>query len=128
MSQQEGKITPMGKVIAPAGEPIYDNYTPGAEPPKNADARGGYGNRDDKEGFGSDTATGATALGVSHAFRSNEDNPGGFSEKDKPLENEDHALTTTEYNTDPKDAYSDLEGGITRNPSKEANGENTPVI
>ncbi|WP_155800977.1 hypothetical protein [Pontibacter sp. BAB1700] len=30
---------------------------PGADPPKNEHQRGGFGNRDGKEGFGSDTAS-----------------------------------------------------------------------
>lgn len=38
---------------------------PGADPPKNEHQRGGFGNRDGKEGFGSDTASeGPTATGV----------------------------------------------------------------
>ena len=37
---------------------------PNADPPKNEAARGGFGNRDGKEGYGSDTAGGETALGV----------------------------------------------------------------
>ncbi|HEY4651155.1 MAG TPA: hypothetical protein VIG72_07060 [Pontibacter sp.] len=38
---------------------------PGADPPKNEHQRGGFGNRDGKEGFGSDTAgQGPSAVGV----------------------------------------------------------------
>ena len=37
---------------------------PNADPPKNEAARGGFGNREGKEGYGSDTAGGETALGV----------------------------------------------------------------
>ncbi len=38
---------------------------PGADPPKNEHQRGGFGNRDGKEGFGSDTAgQGPSATGV----------------------------------------------------------------
>ncbi|MBD1397394.1 hypothetical protein H9Q13_09475 [Pontibacter sp. JH31] len=38
---------------------------PGANPPKNEHQRGGFGNRDGKEGFGSDTASeGPSATGV----------------------------------------------------------------
>jgi len=38
---------------------------PGADPPKNEHQRGGFGNRDGKEGFGSDTAgNGPSAIGV----------------------------------------------------------------
>ncbi len=40
------------------------HHIPNADPPKNEAARGGFGNRDGKQGFGSDTAGGATALGV----------------------------------------------------------------
>ena len=40
------------------------HHIPNADPPKNDAARGGFGNRDGKEGFGSDTAGGETALGV----------------------------------------------------------------
>ncbi|GAB3824941.1 hypothetical protein [Pontibacter rugosus] len=38
---------------------------PGANPPKNEHQRGGFGNRDGKEGYGSDTAgNGPSAIGV----------------------------------------------------------------
>jgi hypothetical protein len=38
---------------------------PGANPPKNEHQRGGFGNRDGKEGYGSDTASeGPSAIGV----------------------------------------------------------------
>lgn len=38
---------------------------PGADPPKNEHQRGGFGNRDGKQGFGSDTASeGPSATGV----------------------------------------------------------------
>ena len=40
------------------------HHIPNADPPKNEAARGGFGNRDGKEGFGSDTSGGATAVGV----------------------------------------------------------------
>ena len=40
------------------------NITPGADPPKNADARGGYGNRDGKQGFGTDSSGGITAVSM----------------------------------------------------------------
>lgn len=45
-------------------EMMAGHYIPNADPPKNEAARGGFGNRDGKEGFGSDTAGGETALGV----------------------------------------------------------------
>ncbi|WP_400192849.1 hypothetical protein [Hymenobacter sp. B81] len=37
---------------------------PGADPPKNEDARGGFGNRDGKQGFGTDSSDGITAVSV----------------------------------------------------------------
>ena len=37
---------------------------PDADPPKNEAARGGFGNRDGKEGFGTDSGTGSTAVSV----------------------------------------------------------------
>ena len=37
---------------------------PNADPPKNEDARGGYGNRDGKEGFGTVSGEGETALSM----------------------------------------------------------------
>ena len=40
------------------------HHIPNADPPKNEAARGGFGNRDGKEGFGSDTSGGSTAVGV----------------------------------------------------------------
>jgi len=40
------------------------HHIPNADPPKNEAARGGFGNRDGKEGFGSDTSGGETAVGV----------------------------------------------------------------
>ncbi|WP_375435231.1 hypothetical protein [uncultured Hymenobacter sp.] len=40
------------------------HITPGGDPPKNEDARGGFGNREGKEGYGTDSSTGITALGV----------------------------------------------------------------
>ena len=48
MSHFEGTKTPLGKVIAPGPEPDFDNIIPEASVPKNGDARGGFGNRDDK--------------------------------------------------------------------------------
>lgn len=41
------------------------HIVPGADPPKNEHQRGGFGNRDGKEGYGSDTAgNGPSAIGV----------------------------------------------------------------
>ncbi|RTQ48446.1 hypothetical protein EJV47_15855 [Hymenobacter gummosus] len=37
---------------------------PGADPPKNEDARGGFGNRDGKQGFGTDSSDGISAVSV----------------------------------------------------------------
>lgn len=37
---------------------------PGADPPKNEEQRGGFGNRDGKSGFGSDSSDGPTAVSV----------------------------------------------------------------
>ncbi|OGX89553.1 hypothetical protein BEN47_06630 [Hymenobacter lapidarius] len=43
------------------------HHIPNADPPKNEAARGGFGNRDGKEGFGTDSAGGETALSVNEA-------------------------------------------------------------
>lgn len=40
------------------------HIVPGAHPPKNEHARGGFGDRDGKTGFGSDSGEGATAVTV----------------------------------------------------------------
>lgn len=40
------------------------NIIPGADPPKNADARGGFGNREGKQGYGTDSADGITAVSM----------------------------------------------------------------
>ena len=40
------------------------HHIPNADPPKNDAARGGFGNREGKEGYGSDTSGGETAVGV----------------------------------------------------------------
>jgi hypothetical protein len=37
---------------------------PGADPPKNDAARGGFGNRDGKQGFGTDSSDGITSVSV----------------------------------------------------------------
>ncbi|GAB3826592.1 hypothetical protein [Hymenobacter jeollabukensis] len=37
---------------------------PGADPPKNEAARGGFGNRDGKQGFGTDSSDGISAVSV----------------------------------------------------------------
>ena len=40
------------------------HLVPGADPPKNEHARGGFGDRDGKTGFGSDSGNGAAAVTV----------------------------------------------------------------
>ena len=40
------------------------HHIPNADPPKNEAARGGFGNRDGKEGFGTDSEDGITAVSV----------------------------------------------------------------
>ena len=40
------------------------HLVPGADPPKNEHARGGFGDRDGKTGFGSDSGEGSTAVTV----------------------------------------------------------------
>ena len=40
------------------------HHTPGGDPPKNDDARGGFGNRDGKQGYGTDSEDGVTAVSV----------------------------------------------------------------
>src|SRR4028118_241925 len=37
---------------------------PGADPPKNESARGGFGDRDGRNGFGTDSSDGATSLSM----------------------------------------------------------------
>lgn len=37
---------------------------PNADPPKNEDARGGFGNREGKQGYGTDSSDGSTATSV----------------------------------------------------------------
>jgi len=37
---------------------------PGADPPKNDHARGGFGDRDGRNGFGTDTSNGSTAISL----------------------------------------------------------------
>ena len=39
----------------------------GANPPKNDEARGGFGNRDGKQGYGTDSEDGATAVSVNES-------------------------------------------------------------
>ncbi|MBD2723412.1 hypothetical protein [Hymenobacter armeniacus] len=70
------------------------HHIPNADPPKNEAARGGFGNRDGKEGFGSDTSGGETALGVNETadamapppdnMRSNDEGRAGRENQDLP--------------------------------------------
>ena len=40
------------------------HIVPGADPPKNEDARGGFGNREGKQGYGTDSSDGITAVSM----------------------------------------------------------------
>ncbi len=40
---------------------------PGANPPRNEEARGGFGNRDGKQGYGTDSEDGSTAVSVNES-------------------------------------------------------------
>jgi hypothetical protein len=70
------------------------HHIPNADPPKNDAARGGFGNRDGKEGFGSDTSGGETAVGVNETadnmspphdnMRSNDEGRDGRANQDMP--------------------------------------------
>jgi hypothetical protein len=75
------------------------HHIPNADPPKNEEARGGFGNRDGKEGFGTDSAGGETALSVNETadrmspppdnLRSNDEGRAGRENQDLPAEDED---------------------------------------
>lgn len=56
------------RIIESAGEDMEEMYAghkvPGADPPKNEHARGGFGDRDGKTGFGSDSGEGVSAVTV----------------------------------------------------------------
>ena len=75
---------------------------PNADPPKNEAARGGFGNRDGKEGFGSDTAGGETALGVNETadamspphdnMRSSDEGRPDRANQDLPDDDDDAAM------------------------------------
>ena len=56
------------RIIDSAGEDMEEMYAghkvPGADPPKNEHARGGFGDRDGKTGFGSDSGEGVSAVTV----------------------------------------------------------------
>ncbi|MFD2719411.1 hypothetical protein ACFST9_11845 [Hymenobacter monticola] len=74
------------------------HHIPNADPPKNEAARGGFGNRDGKEGFGSDTSGGETALGVNETadsmapppdnIRSNDEGRAGRENQDLPADDD----------------------------------------
>ncbi len=80
------------------------HYIPHADPPKNEAARGGFGNRDGKQGFGSDTAGGETALGVNEdadAMAPPPDNMRSDDEGRAGLANQDLPARST-YDDDPE--------------------------
>jgi hypothetical protein len=54
-------------------EMMAGHIIPGADPPKNEEQRGGFGNRDGKVGFGSDSSDGPTAVSVNQ--QADEDEP-----------------------------------------------------
>lgn len=79
------------------------HHIPNADPPKNDAARGGFGNREGKEGYGSDTAGGETALGVNETadsmspppdnIRSNDEGRAGRANQDlRDEDDEDNDL------------------------------------
>jgi hypothetical protein len=77
------------------------HHIPNADPPKNDAARGGFGNREGKEGYGSDTAGGETALGVNETadsmspppdnIRSNDEGRASRANQDLPDDEDDDA-------------------------------------
>ena len=78
------------------------HHIPNADPPKNDAARGGFGNRDGKQGFGSDTAGGETALGVNETadamspphdnMRSSDEGRPDRANQDLPDDDDDAAM------------------------------------
>ena len=92
------------------------HHIPNADPPKNDAARGGFGNRDGKEGFGSDTSGGATALGVNETaddmspprdnMRSADEGRPDRANQDMPAEDEDsQPIMTSGRPVDELDAH-----------------------
>ena len=79
------------------------HHIPNADPPKNEAARGGFGNRDGKEGFGSDTSGGETALGVNETadsmsppsdnMRSNDEGRASRANQDMPDDDDEDTGT-----------------------------------
>ena len=65
--QHTGKVRPV-RHIDSTGEDMTEmeagHLVPGADPPKNEHARGGFGDRDGKTGFGSDSSNGSTSVTV----------------------------------------------------------------
>ena len=63
----KGRNRPI-RVIESTAEDMDEMYSghiiPGANSPKNEHARGGFGNRDGKEGYGSDSSDGPSAVSV----------------------------------------------------------------
>ena len=105
------------------------HHIPNADPPKNDAARGGFGNRDGKEGFGSDTAGGETALGVNETadsmnpphdnMRSADEGRPDRANQDLPAEDEDNQVIISHGRpVDELDAH-DLRPGVDemRNPN-----------
>ena len=64
-----GKERPV-RIIDSTGEDMAEmnagHLVPGADPPKNEHARGGFGDRDGKTGFGSDSGNGPSAVTVNN--------------------------------------------------------------
>ena len=104
------------------------HHIPNADPPKNEAARGGFGNRDGKEGFGSDTSGGETALGVNETadsmspppdnMRSNDEGRASRANQDLPDDDDDDASLRPVGPVDDLDAH-DYRPGLDemRNPN-----------
>ena len=64
-AENAGKDRPV-RHIDSTGEDMTEmemgHLVPGADPPKNEQARGGFGDRDGKTGYGSDSGDGVTAV------------------------------------------------------------------
>ncbi len=93
---------------------------PGANPPKNDDARGGFGNRDGKQGYGTDSEDGISAVSVNSTADAQghpADNMRSVDEgRPTRSENEDLALSLDELQTvrdanerDARDGNGDLD-------------------
>lgn len=97
---------------------------PGANPPKNEHQRGGFGDRDGKSGFGTDSADGDTALSTNdnsaaHDFptdglqMSGKTDPGAVT---FTLDDDDDADDFTEVDVDAEDDFEDDDVDITELP------------